>query len=452
MKYFNRDETICAVATGSSMSAIAVIRVSGPKAIKITDSIFSKNILNKKTHTIHFGNIIENNKIIDEVLVSIFKEGKSYTGEETTEISCHGSVYITKKILEILVNNGCRSAVAGEFTLRAFKNGKLDLSQAESVADLIASENKSAHQTAINQLRGGFSNQLQNLRNQLIEFASLVELELDFSEEDVEFADKKKFLSLLNKIKEELKKLINSFELGNAIKNGIPVAIIGAPNSGKSTLLNTLLNEDKAIVSEIEGTTRDVIEDNINIEGIQFRFIDTAGIRKTKNKIEKIGIDKALENAKKSNIILHIVDIKNNLIEQQEDFKKFKDKINGKIITVANKTDLIKVDTKKISDAIYISAKNKTGINDLKQKLIDSINTNEFLNDDTIITNIRHFEELQLSLSEINTIIEGIKINLTGDLLAVNIRQSLYHLGCITGEITSENLLDNIFGKFCIGK
>lgn len=452
MKYFNKDETICAVATGSSMSAIAVIRVSGPKAIKITDSIFSKNILNKKTHTIHFGNIIENNKIIDEVLVSIFKEGKSYTGEETTEISCHGSVYITKKILEILVNNGCRSAIAGEFTLRAFKNGKLDLSQAESVADLIASENKSAHQTAINQLRGGFSNQLQNLRNQLIEFASLVELELDFSEEDVEFADKKKFLSLLNKIKEELKKLINSFELGNAIKNGIPVAIIGAPNSGKSTLLNTLLNEDKAIVSEIEGTTRDVIEDNINIEGIQFRFIDTAGIRKTKNKIEKIGIDKALENAKKSNIILHIVDIKNNLIKQQEDFKKFKDKISGKIITVANKTDLIKVDTQEISDAIYISAKNKTGINDLKQKLINSVNTNEFLNDNTIVTNIRHFEELQLSLFEINTIIEGIKINLTGDLLAVNIRQSLYHLGCITGEITSENLLDNIFGKFCIGK
>ena len=452
MKYFSRDETICAVATGSSMSAIAVIRVSGPKAIKITDSIFSKNILNKKTHTIHFGNIIENNKIIDEVLVSIFKEGKSYTGEETTEISCHGSVYITKKILEILVNNGCRSAIAGEFTLRAFKNGKLDLSQAESVADLIASENKSAHQTAINQLRGGFSNQLQNLRNQLIEFASLVELELDFSEEDVEFADKKKFLSLLHKIKEELKKLINSFELGNAIKNGIPVAIIGAPNSGKSTLLNTLLNEDKAIVSEIEGTTRDVIEDNINIEGIQFRFIDTAGIRKTKNKIEKIGIDKALENAKKSNIILHIVDIKNNLIKQQEDFKKFKDKINGKIITVANKTDLIKMDTKKISDAIYISAKNKTGINDLKQKLINSVSTSKYLSDDTIITNIRHFEELQLSLSEINTIIEGIKINLTGDLLAVNIRQSLYHLGCITGEITSENLLDNIFGKFCIGK
>tara|TARA_B100000963_G_C22618917_1_gene668835 strand:- start:457 stop:1815 length:1359 start_codon:yes stop_codon:yes gene_type:complete len=452
MNYLSKDETICAVATGSSISAIAVIRVSGRKAIKITNSVFSKNILNKNTHTIHFGNIIEKNKIIDEVLVSIFKEGKSYTGEETTEISCHGSVYITKKIMEILIKNGCRSANAGEFTLRAFKNGKLDLSQAESVADLIASENKSAHQTAINQLRGGFSNQLQNLRTQLIEFASLVELELDFSEEDVEFADKNKFLNLLNKIKEELKKLINSFKLGNAIKNGIPVAIIGAPNSGKSTLLNTLLNEDKAIVSEIEGTTRDIIEDNINIEGIQFRFIDTAGIRKTNNKIEKIGIDKALENAKKSNLILYIIDVKNNVIKQQEDLKKLKNKISGKILTVFNKTDLIKMQTKKISNTIYISAKNKTGINDLKQKLIASVNTSQLLSDDTIITNIRHFEELQLSLSEINTIIEGIKINLTGDLLSVNIRQALYHLGSITGEITSENLLDNIFGKFCIGK
>ena len=391
MNYLSRDETICAVATGSSISAIAVIRVSGPKAIKITNSVFSKNILNKNTHTIHFGNIIEKNKIIDEVLVSIFKEGKSYTGEETTEISCHGSVYITKKIMEILVNNGCRSANAGEFTLRAFKNGKLDLSQAESVADLIASENKSAHQTAINQLRGGFSNQLQNLRTQLIEFASLVELELDFSEEDVEFADKNKFLNLLNKIKEELKKLIDSFKLGNAIKNGIPVAIIGAPNSGKSTLLNALLNEDKAIVSEIEGTTRDIIEDNINIEGVQFRFIDTAGIRKTNNKIEKIGIDKALENAKKSNLVLYVVDVKNNVIKQQEDLKKLKNKISGKIITVFNKTDLIKMQTKKISNAIYISAKNKTGINDLKQKLIASVNTSQILSDDTIITNIRSY-------------------------------------------------------------
>ena len=452
MNYFNNEDTICAIATGSSMSAIAIIRISGPQAIEITNSIFSKNILQQKTHTIHFGNIIEKEKIIDEVLISIFKDGKSYTGEETIEISCHGSVYITKKIMQILINKGCRSANAGEFTLRAFKNGKIDLSQAESVADLIASENKSSHQTAINQLRGGFSNQLQNLRAQLIEFASLVELELDFAEEDVEFADKKKFKKLLIKIKKELENLINSFKLGNAIKNGIPVAIVGAPNSGKSTLLNTLLNEEKAIVSEIEGTTRDAIEDSINIEGIQFRFIDTAGIRKTENKIEKIGIDIALENAKKSNIVLHVIDAKSNILKELNNFKKIEKNISGKIITVINKIDLIKKNKEKLNDAIYISAKNKIGINSLKQNLLNSINTNKLFNDDTIITNLRHYDELKLSLVEIDTIIKGVEKNLSGDLLAFNIRQSLYHLGSITGEITNDTLLSNIFGKFCIGK
>ncbi len=452
MNYFNNEDTICAIATGSSMSAIAIIRISGPQAIEITNSIFSKNILQQKTHTIHFGNIIEKEKIIDEVLISIFKDGKSYTGEETIEISCHGSVYITKKIMQILINKGCRSANAGEFTLRAFKNGKIDLSQAESVADLIASENKSSHQTAINQLRGGFSNQLQNLRAQLIEFASLVELELDFAEEDVEFADKNKFKKLLIKIKKELESLINSFKLGNAIKNGIPVAIVGAPNSGKSTLLNTLLNEEKAIVSEIEGTTRDAIEDSINIEGIQFRFIDTAGIRKTENKIEKIGIDIALENAKKSNIVLHVIDAKSNILKELNNFKKIEKNISGKIITVVNKIDLIKKNKEKLNDAIYISAKNKIGINSLKQNLLSSINTNKLFNDDTIITNLRHYDELKLSLVEIDTIIKGVEKNLSGDLLAFNIRQSLYHLGSITGEITNDTLLSNIFGKFCIGK
>ncbi len=452
MNYFNNEDTICAIATGSSMSAIAIIRISGPQAIEITNSIFSKNILQQKTHTIHFGNIIEKEKIIDEVLISIFKDGKSYTGEETIEISCHGSVYITKKIMQILINKGCRSANAGEFTLRAFKNGKIDLSQAESVADLIASENKSSHQTAINQLRGGFSNQLQNLRAQLIEFASLVELELDFAEEDVEFADKKKFKKLLIKIKKELESLINSFKLGNAIKNGIPVAIVGAPNSGKSTLLNTLLNEEKAIVSEIEGTTRDAIEDSINIEGIQFRFIDTAGIRKTENIIEKIGIDIALENAKKSNIVLHVIDAKSNILKELNNFKKIEKNISGKIITVVNKIDLIKKNKEKLNDAIYISAKNKIGINSLKQNLLNSINTNKLFNDDTIITNLRHYDELKLSLVQIDTIIKGVEKNLSGDLLAFNIRQSLYHLGSITGEITNDTLLSNIFGKFCIGK
>ena len=451
MNYFNNEDTICAIATGSSMSAIAIIRISGSQAIEITNSIFSKNILQQKTHTIHFGNIIEKEKIIDEVLISIFKDGKSYTGEETIEISCHGSVYITKKIMQILINKGCRSANAGEFTMRAFKNGKIDLSQAESVADLIASENKSSHQTAINQLRGGFSNQLQNLRAQLIEFASLVELELDFVEEDVEFADKKKFKKLLIKIKKELESLINSFKLGNAIKNGIPVAIVGAPNSGKSTLLNTLLNEEKAIVSEIAGTTRDAIEDCINIEGIQFRFIDTAGIRKTENKIEKIGIDIALENAKKSNIVLHVIDAKSNILKELNNFKKIEKNISGKIITIVNKIDLIK-NKEKLNDAIYISAKNKIGINNLKHNLLNSINTNKLYNDDTIITNLRHYDELKLSLVEIDTIIKGVEKNLSGDLLAFNIRQSLYHLGSITGEITNDTLLSNIFGKFCIGK
>lgn len=452
MNYFNNEDTICAIATGSSMSAIAIIRISGPQAIEITNSIFSKNILQQKTHTIHFGNIIEREKIIDEVLISIFKDGKSYTGEETIEISCHGSVYITKKIMQTLINKGCRSANAGEFTMRAFKNGKIDLSQAESVADLIASENKSSHQTAINQLRGGFSNQLQNLRAKLIEFASLVELELDFAEEDVEFADKKKFKKLLIRIKKELESLINSFKLGNAIKNGIPVAIVGSPNSGKSTLLNTLLNEEKAIVSEIEGTTRDAIEDSINIKGMQFRFIDTAGIRKTENKIEKIGIDIALENAKKSNIVLHVIDAKSNILKELNNFKKIKKNISGKIITVVNKIDLIKKNKEKLNDAIYISAKNKIGINSLKQNLLNSINTNKLFNDDTIITNLRHYDELKLSLVEIDTIIKGVEKNLSGDLLAFNIRQSLYHLGSITGEITNDTLLSNIFGKFCIGK
>ena len=353
--------------------------------------------------------------------------------------------------MQILINKGCRSANAGEFTMRAFKNGKIDLSQAESVADLIASENKSSHQIAINQLRRGFSNQLQNLRAQLIEFASLVELELDFAEEDVEFADKK-FKKLLIKIKKELESLINSFKLGNAIKNGIPVAIVGAPNSGKSTLLNTLLNEEKAIVSEIEGTTRDAIEDSINMDGIQFRFIDTAGIRKTENKIEKIGIDIALENAKKSNIVLHVIDAKSNILKELNNFKKIEKNISGKIITVVNKIDLIKKNKEKLNDAIYISAKNKVGINNLKQNLLNSINTNNLFNDDTIITNLRHYDELKLSLVEIDTIIKGVEKNLSGDLLAFNIRQSLYHLGSITGEITNDTLLSNIFGKFCIGK
>ena len=382
MNYFNPKDTICAISTGGSISAIAVIRISGINAIEITNSIFSKNILNATSHTIHYGNIIYSEEIIDEVLVSIFRDNKSYTGEESVEISCHGSIYIQNKITQILINKGCRSATAGEFTMRAFKNGKLDLSQAESVADLISSESKAAHQTALNNLRGGFSNKLEKLRQQLIDFASLIELELDFSEEDVEFADRKKFEVLLKEIKSEIEKLIASFKLGNVIKNGIPIAILGAPNVGKSTLLNCLLNEEKAIVSDIAGTTRDAIEDVLNIEGYKFRFIDTAGIRKTKDKIENLGIEKTMEKAKNANLILFVFDPNKNITSQLNNLSKVKKESKTETLVVINKIDITSTETLNIKDAILISAKENKGIETLKNRLLNSVNTNVFSNND----------------------------------------------------------------------
>ena len=452
MKYFNPEDTICAVSTGGGMSAIAVIRISGNKAIHITNSIFSKEINNVNSHTIHFGNIIDNKDIIDEVLISIFKDEKSYTGEESVEISCHGSIYIQNKIIQILVNRGCRSATAGEFTMRAFKNGKLDLSQAESVADLISSESKAAHQTALKNLRGGFSNKLQKLRLKLIDFASLIELELDFSEEDVEFADRKQFEDLLTNIKTELEKLIESFKLGNVIKEGISVAILGAPNVGKSTLLNCLLNEEKAIVSDVAGTTRDAIEDELNIEGFKFRFIDTAGIRETNDTIENMGIKKTMERAEKSNIILFIIESSDNITRQLNDLNKVKEEDKEKLLVVVNKIDLNPKSGRDLKDAIFISAKENKGIEILKERLLTFVNTKEITNNETLVTNLRHYDELQLTLHEINTVISGIKESITGDFLAINIRQALLHLGSITGEVTNDTLLGNIFGKFCIGK
>ena len=452
MKYFNPEDTICAVSTGGGMSAIAVIRISGNKAIHITNSIFSKEINNVNSHTIHFGNIIDNKDIIDEVLISIFKDEKSYTGEESVEISCHGSIYIQNKIIQILVNRGCRSATAGEFTMRAFKNGKLDLSQAESVADLISSESKAAHQTALKNLRGGFSNKLQKLRLKLIDFASLIELELDFSEEDVEFADRKQFEDLLTNIKTELEKLIESFKLGNVIKEGISVAILGAPNVGKSTLLNCLLIEEKAIVSDVAGTTRDAIEDELNIEGFKFRFIDTAGIRETNDTIENMGIKKTMERAEKSNIILFIIESSDNITRQLNDLNKVKEEDKEKLLVVVNKIDLNPKSGRDLKDAIFISAKENKGIEILKERLLTFVNTKEITNNETLVTNLRHYDELQLTLHEINTVISGIKESITGDFLAINIRQALLHLGSITGEVTNDTLLGNIFGKFCIGK
>ena len=451
MNYFNPEDTICAITTGGGMSAIAAIRISGNNAINSTNSIFSKDIRDAKSHTIHFGTILDNTDVVDEVLISIFKGEKSFTGEESVEISCHGSVYIQNKIIQLLIGKGCRTASAGEFTMRAFKNGKLDLSQAESVADLIASESEAAHQTALRQLRGGFSSKLQNLRTKLIDFASLIELELDFSEEDVEFADRKQFEDLLEEIKVELEKLIESFKLGNVIKNGIPVAILGAPNVGKSTLLNCLLNEEKAIVSDIAGTTRDAIEDELNIKGFKFRFIDTAGIRETNDTIENLGIKKTMEKAAIAHVVLFLIDANSNISNQLEELNKVKDKLKDKLLVVVNKIDLNAV-KEDLKHAIFISAKNNEGIETLKERLLTFVNTKELSNNETIVTNLRHYEELQLTLHEINTIINGLHKGISGDFLAINIRQALFHLGSITGEVTTDTLLGNIFGKFCIGK
>ena len=418
-------------------------------------------MINQSSHTIHLGHITESGRVIDEVLVSIFKNPQSYTGENVVEISCHGSTYIQKEILQLFVRNGARIANPGEFTLRAFLNAKLDLSQAEAVADLIASENKAAHQIAMQQMRGGFSNKIKELRDELLNFASLIELELDFSEEDVEFADRKQFQDLLNRIIKVLKYLIDSFSTGNVIKNGIPISIIGAPNVGKSTLLNALLNEEKAIVSDIAGTTRDAIEDEITIEGIKFRFIDTAGIRQTEDKIESIGIEKTFEKITQSQVLLYLIDVSKLRSESTTLFNNEILKIQGKypdkqLIVVANKMDLADIVTVKkliiYPHILYTSAKRDMGIACLKTKLLEFVNTGALRNNETIVTNSRHYDSLLKALAEVQKVKQGIDANLSGDLLAIDIRQALYHFGEITGEITSDDLLGNIFANFCIGK
>ena len=451
MNNMNND-TICALATGGGISAIALIRISGKETINIVNKIFSKDLSKKETHTVHFGNIIDNKNIIDEVVITLFHKNQSFTGEETVEISCHGSKYIQNKILELLINNGVRMANPGEYTMRAFQNGKLDLSQAESVADLIEAESEAAHKTAIQHLRGGFSKKLKLLRQKLIDFASLIELELDFSEEDVEFADRTQLNKLLEELKTEISSLINSFKIGNVIKNGIPVAILGAPNVGKSTLLNRLLNEEKAIVSDIAGTTRDSIEDEIIIKGYNFRFIDTAGIRKTDDTIENLGIDRAISHAKKSSIIIYLLDASENIDNQINNINNLPEKDQSKIIKVVNKIDLNN-EIKSINNGcLCISAKDNIGIDELKNKIFDFTNINALDNNNTIVTNQRHYEQLKKTLNELEIVIEGLDNELSSDLLAINIKQSLFHLGLITGEVSTDDLLSNIFGKFCIGK
>ena len=446
-------DTICALATASGVGAISVIRLSGPEAISICDKVFStKDLSEQLSHTVHFGTIRNADKIVDEVLVTVFKAPYSYTGENVVEVSCHGSIYIQNQLIQLFLKKGARMAKAGEYTLRAFSNGKMDLSQAEAVADLIASDSEAAHKVAIQQMRGGFSSELKDLREELINFAALIELELDFSEEDVEFADRDKFNKLLEKIKTTLKRLVDSFAVGNVIKNGIPVAIIGEPNVGKSTLLNALLNEERAIVSDVAGTTRDTIEDDLIIKGIHFRFIDTAGLRETNDKVESIGIQKALDKAQKAQVVLYLMDATKNLSQQLLETEELKLKLANKLVVVVNKIDQNPAIKEQVNDALFISAKQKKGLEALTETLISFVNTGALSNNQTIVSNSRHVDALNKSLKQIIKTIDGLNSGVSGDFLAMDIRQALYHLGEITGEISTDDLLDNIFSNFCIGK
>ncbi|MEQ5791364.1 tRNA uridine-5-carboxymethylaminomethyl(34) synthesis GTPase MnmE [Muricauda sp. NFXS6] len=452
-------DNIVALATPSGTGAIAVIRVSGQDAIILVDKLFKsikdKKLVEQKSHTIHLGNIVDGDKILDEALVSIFKGPHSYTGENVVEISCHGSPFIQQQIIQLLLRNGCRAASAGEYTLRAFLNGKMDLSQAEAVADLIASDSEAAHDIAMQQMRGGFSNEIQELRQELLNFASLIELELDFSQEDVEFADRTQFNELLTKISNVLKKLIDSFALGNVIKNGIPVAIVGQPNVGKSTLLNVLLNEERAIVSEIAGTTRDTVEDHISIKGIGFRFIDTAGIRETVDVVEKIGIERTFDKIEKARLIIYLFDgMDFNKTELEQIQQRYP---NKQLLPICNKMDLLNPNQKEkieseIPNVLFLSAKYKEGISELESRLLALVDSGALSGDTTIITNSRHYDALLKALEEIQKVKEGLDMELSSDLMAIDIRQALYHLGEITGSVTTDDLLGNIFSNFCIGK
>jgi tRNA modification GTPase len=448
------DDTIVALATAPGVAAIGVIRISGKKTFSIVSGLFpTKDLAAQATHTIHVGLLKDGNEVIDEVVLSLFKGPKSYTGEDTIEISGHGSPFVQEQIINACVKYGARIAKPGEFTQRAFLNGKMDLTQAESVADLIAANTKASQKTALHNIRGGFSNELQQMREQLIQFASLIELELDFATEDVEFADRGKFYSLIKQINITTDNLIASFQLGNVIKNGVSVAIIGKPNAGKSTLLNCLLNDERAIVSDIAGTTRDTIEEQININGVIFRIIDTAGIRnESKDVIENIGIERSLEKMKSADLVLYIFDVNiesPESLSQQELFFK-ESEIN--YLMVANKTDISNSFIQEANNYIHISAKHNSGIETLKEKLYEVTVNNPVNTDNTIVTNVRHLQSLQQIKNSVAEILQGLDSQLPGDLLAIAIRTCLFHLGEITGEITNEDKLDYIFSKFCIGK
>ena len=459
-------DTICAISTAPGVGGIAVIRVSGPEAIAICNTLFvpqtaGKDLLSQKAYTLRYGSIRRKDELIDEVLVALFRAPHSFTGEDTVEITCHGSIYIQQQILQLLIENGCRSALPGEYTQRAFMNGKIDLSQAEAVADLIASTSAGQHKLALNQMRGGFSNELRNLREQLLHITSLMELELDFSDhEELEFADRSELTALANHIEQVISRLANSFNVGNAIKNGIPVAIIGETNAGKSTLLNALLNEEKAIVSDIHGTTRDVIEDIINIQGITFRFIDTAGIRDTQDTIESIGIERTFQKLDQAAIVLWLIDT----IEAKKQIEELSSRVlphckEKQLILVFNKTDLLTeplnidlLDLPKESQYITISAKQKTQIKDLENLLVQAAHCPVLSSNDIIVTNVRHYEALTRALDSIHRVQEGLNDNLSGDFISQDLRECIFHLSDIIGEVTTDQVLGNIFNKFCVGK
>lgn len=449
-------DTICAPATSVGTGAIALIRVSGPDALKVVEACFSKQLHQAASHTIHYGHFRRKNEVLDEVLVSLFHEGKSYTGEESAEISCHASPYIVQNILAALTEAGCRPAEPGEFTKRAFLNGKLDLSQAEAVADLIAANSKVAHDIALKQLRGSFSKELAALREKLIHFASMVELELDFSEEDVEFADRSALKLLLREVQSYVQQLIRSFELGNAIREGVPVAIVGAPNTGKSTLLNQLLGEDRAIVSDIAGTTRDVIEEQINISGINFRLIDTAGIREGAETIEAMGIERSKMKIKEARIVLYVCDLSRpeTLAEALTESRRIHSENPDKeVVLIANKLDISKstLDNCELP-LLTLSAKSPEQVATLKQKLYEIIVGGYDLGEGSIVSNARHLAALIRSNEALTRTAHGLETGLSGDFLAMDIRQALYELGTITSDVSSEDLLDFIFSRFCIGK
>ncbi|MFM6948755.1 MAG: tRNA uridine-5-carboxymethylaminomethyl(34) synthesis GTPase MnmE [Aquirufa sp.] len=450
-------DTIVALATPQGVGAIGVIRLSGPQAIALVNSVFKgKNLNEQEGNTIHFGRIVRGEEILDEVLVSLFRAPKSYTKEEVIEISCHGSPYIQENILQLLVEKGARLARSGEFTQRAFLNGAFDLAQAEAVADLIASDSKAAQQAAMHQLRGGFSKELAQLREQLIHFASLIELELDFGEEDVEFADRDDLKLLVNQLIDKLHPLISSFKAGNAIKNGVATVIIGKPNAGKSTLLNALLNEEKAIVSDIAGTTRDSLEDEWILGGVRFRLVDTAGLRQTSDVIEAIGVERTQAWVKKAQLVLYMADASVETPETiQLALEAYKD-LDVPLILIINKMDLAKGAESQWQglheNQVMISAKEKINLPALEQMLLDAVGIHNLNHQGTLVTNIRHYQKLLETKETLEQVLSALQTGLSGDLVAQDLRHALYHLGEITGQISNDDLLKNIFGKFCIGK